>query len=248
MKSIIPVGLFLLTIACQPADSKPASSLAPGTATRTPPAPASITPELTLTPTLAPTPLPRFFTEEFEGELPNWSLLISNNDSAPQTRVQDGVLIFDLPSPFSWTYAVIGVETYTDVRIDARVQSRAGSPDAIGVVCRYSNQDGWYEFNISGDKTYNVLHGRWLAVGVARYTPIAFDSSEYLNPGGADNEIGLTCQGTTLWLYINSKLFRKLNETRFALTEGQVGLSISSFENTPVSAGFDWVRVSEPTE
>jgi hypothetical protein len=43
-------------------------------------------------------------------------------------------------------------------------------------------------------------------------------------------------------------LFRKLNETRFALTEGRVGLSVSSFENTPVTAAFDWVRVGEPTE
>jgi hypothetical protein len=115
-------------------------------------------------------------------------------------------------------------------------------------VCRYDEQAGWYEFNVSGDRTYNVLYGQWLAEGVARYTPIAFDSSEYLNPTGADNEIGLACEGTALWLYINGKLFRKLGETRFALTGGRVGLSLASFENTPVSAGFDWVRVGEPAE
>ena len=75
---------------------------------------------------------------------------------------------------------------------------------------------------------------------------IAIDRSEYIQSGSADNEIGLTCQGTTLWLYINGKLFRKLDEKRFGLTDGKVGLSVSSFENTPVIASFDWVKLSEP--
>jgi len=248
MKRILLITLLLASVACQPADSAPAPDPAPSTATYTPPAPVTPTPEPTLAPTLPPTPLPRFFTEEFEGALPGWSVLQSNTDSPPQTRMQDGALIFELTLPYSWVYAILGTETYTDVRIDALVQSRASSPESIGLVCRYHEQDGWYEFNISGDRTYSVLYGQWLAEGVARYIPIAIDGSEYLNPSGADNEIGLSCQGTTLWLYINGKLFRKLNEARFALTEGKVGLSISSFENTPVTAGFDWVRVSEPAE
>lgn len=249
IKSIVKkllIGCFILITACQPADSTPAAAPTPSTATHTPPPPVSPTPKPTLTPTSAPTPLPRFFTEEFSGALPDWSLLQSNSDSPVQTRLQDGALIVDLRSSYTWVYAILGSETYADVSLEARVQSRASSPEAIGLVCRYDEQNGWYEFNVSGDGTYNVLYGQWLAQGVARYTPIAIDTSDYLNPSGADNEIGLTCQGTTLWLYINGKLFRKLNETRFALTEGKVGLTVSSFENTPVTGSFDWVKVSEP--
>lgn len=240
------IGCLIFIAACQPADSTPTADSAPVAATHTPPAPASPAPKLTLTPTAAPTRLPRFFTEEFEGALPDWSLLQANTETPAQTRLQDGALLFDLQSPFTWVYAILGSETYADVRVDAQMQSRGSSPDAIGLICRYDEQDGWYEFNISGDGTYSVLYGQWLTQGVARFTPIAGDASQYLRPAGADNEIGLACQGTDLWLYINGKLFRKLDVTRFALAEGRVGLTVSSFENTPVTASFDWVRVGEP--
>jgi hypothetical protein len=234
--------------ACGPVDATPE----PGTpAARTPraaPPSASPTPEWTFTATPPPTPLPRYFTEEFEGSLPAWSVLQSNTDTAPQTTLRGGYLIFDLAEAYSWAYAVIGTETYADVRIDALAGSRAGSPEAIGVFCRYDEQAGWYEFNVSSDGTYNVLYGQWLAPNVARYIPIAIDHANSINPLGAQNEIGLACQGTTLWLYLNGKLFRKLNETRFSLTDGKIGLSIASFENTPVTAAFDRVRVAEPED
>jgi hypothetical protein len=34
--------------------------------------------------------------------------------------------------------------------------------------------------------------------------------------------------------------------SRYELTSGKVGVTASSFENTPVIAAFDWVRISEP--
>jgi hypothetical protein len=237
---------LLLAAACRQMESTPVRIPPTRPPTRTPPGPATATSAPVPTSTFSPTPLPRFFTEEFDGQIPDWSVLQINSDVPPHTQIRDGALRIELDAPFSWSYAIVGARAYADVRIDARVQSRASTPEAVGVMCRYSEASGWYEFNVSGDRTYNVLYGQWLADGVARYTPIAFDESEYLNPSGADNEIGLACQGTTLWLYINGKLFRKLNETRFALTEGRVGLSIAAFENTPVVAAFDWVRVSEP--
>jgi hypothetical protein len=241
-------GCLLLAAACQPIHETLTVPAPTRTATPVPALTASPTLESTATPTALPTPLPRFFIEEFDGSLPGWSMLQSNTDALPGTRLLDGRLLLELNQPFTWAYAIIGAETYDEVRIDARLQSRSGSPEAIGLVCRYDEQAGWYEFNVSGDRSYSVLYGQWLAQGVARYTPIAADRSEYLNPSGADNEIGLACQGTALTLYINGKLFRRLSETRFSLTEGRVGLSVASFENTPVTAGFDWVRVGEPTE
>jgi hypothetical protein len=34
--------------------------------------------------------------------------------------------------------------------------------------------------------------------------------------------------------------------SRYELLEGKIGLTASSFENTPVIAAFDWVKISEP--
>jgi hypothetical protein len=201
----------------------------------------------TITP-LPPTPtaLPRFFTEEFEGVPPDWSILQSNSASETGTRIDDGALFFELGHPYQWTYAIIGTQEYSDVRIDVMVQSRGTSPEALGVLCRYSEANGWYEFNIGSDGTYSVLFGQWLDEGVAQYSPIAADASIYLKPGGEQNEVGLACQEDTLWLYLNGKLFRKLDVSRFGLTQGKLGLAAASFENIPVIGAFDWLKVSKP--
>ncbi|HEY6073159.1 MAG TPA: hypothetical protein VIV15_07150, partial [Anaerolineales bacterium] len=78
------------------------------------------------------------------------------------------------------------------------------------------------------------------------YTPIASAASEYIKPGAEQNEVGLDCQEDILWLYLNGKLFRKLDVSRFGLGQGRLGLAVSSFENLPVIAAFDWLTVSEP--
>jgi len=246
MKKLLLIGCLLLTVACQPAESTLAPAPTPISATQTPPATATIPPEPTLTPTpLPPTSLPRFFTEEFDGALPAWAILQSNGGTSPQTRIANGALIFDLTSRYDWVYAILGAQDYTDVRVDALTQVRANTPDAVGLICRYSESNGWYEFNVSGDGIYSVLFGQWLAGGVANYTPIASDASIYIKTDGAQNEIGLSCQADSLSLYINGKLFRKLDVSRFGLTDGKVGLSVASFDNFPVTASFEWVRVGQ---
>jgi hypothetical protein len=116
----------------------------------------------------------------------------------------------------------------------------------MGLICRYDEQDGWYEFNISNDGSYNVLQGQWLAEGVATYTPILDDSSDQIARGNSINEIGLGCYDDIVQLYINGQLIRNLNVEHIGLTGGKVGLSMGSFEEPPVILSFDWVQVGEP--
>lgn len=249
MKKLLLLGCLLLAVACQPATPTLAPSPTPISATQTPPATATVPPKPTLTPSpIPPTPLPRFFTEEFDGALPAWSILQSSGETSPQTSVENGALIFSLTSRYEWVYVIIGAQDYTDMRIDASVDSRSISPSSLGLICRYSESNGWYEFNISEDGTYTVLFGQWLAAGVANYQPIASDFSEYILRDGSENQLGLDCQENILWLYINGKLFRKLDVSRFGLAEGKLGLSIASFENIPVVAGFEWVKVGQSGE
>ena len=56
----------------------------------------------------------------------------------------------------------------------------------------------------------------------------------------------MVCSGSTLYLYVNDTLFRRLDVTNYDLTEGTIGLAASSYENTPIVVGFDWVTISEP--
>jgi len=206
------------------------------------------TPTPESTPTLEPSPtaLPRFFTNEFDSSLAGWVILQANNDSNPTIKTEDDSLVLQLDVPFTWLYILYGAEDYADVRMDAQFQNRAGSPASIGLMCRYSEENGWFEYNISTDGTYNVLYGKWLTVAIVEYLPITDGSSNQIAPSGATQSIGLACSGATLFLYIDDTLFRQVDVARYELTEGKVGIAVSSYQNVPVLAAFDWVKISEP--
>ena len=246
MKKLL-LGCLLLITACQTATPFP-TSLPSSTETPLPtPIPVTVTPEPTPTPQPSPTPFPRYFTNEFDASLTGWVTLQANNDSNPNLKTENSALILQLDFPFTWLYTLYGAEDYADVRIDTQFQNRAGSPASIGLICRYSETDGWFEFNISTDGTYNILYGKWLTVGIADYLPVTDDgASKLIEPSGATQTIGLTCSDTTLSLYINETILRRVDVARYELTEGRVGITASSFENIPIVAAFDWVKVSEP--
>jgi hypothetical protein len=246
MKKLLLIGLILLTSACQPATQTPVVVLFP-TETVLPTAiPATVTPQPTPTLEFTPTPLPRLFTNEFDSSLAGWVILQAGSDAVPNIKTENSNLILQMDSPYTWVYAIYGAQDYQDSRIDAKFVNQAGSPSAIGLICRYSETDGWLEYNVSTDGTYNVLYGKWLSDGIADYLPILSASSGAIQPSGAPQEIGLVCSGTTLSLFVNQNLIRRIDVSHYELTEGKVGIAASSFENTPVIAAFDWVKVSEP--
>ena len=247
MKKLL-IGCLILITACQPAAeaSTPVAPLFP-TATLPPTLiPATVTPQPTPTLESTATPLPRLFTNEFDASLAGWVILQAGSDSVPNIETENSDLILQMDSPYTWVYAIYGAQDYDDIRIDAEFTNQAGSPSSIGLICRYSESDGWFEYNVSTDGTYNVLYGHWLANGIADYLPILSASSREIQPSGASQEIGLVCSDTTVSLFVNQILIRRADVSRYELAEGKVGLTASSFENTPVIAAFDWVKVSEP--
>lgn len=247
MKKLLLGFLFFIT-ACQSATSTPplTASLVPTDTPLPTLLPDTPTPEPTPTLEPSPTALPRFFTNEFDASLAGWVILQAGNDSVPNIKTENGALLLQMDSPFTWLYALYGAENYADVRIDTQFTNRAGTPAAVGLVCRYGEEQGWFEFNVSTDGSYSILFGKWLAVGIAEYLPITDDgSSAIIQPSGATQTIGLLCEGNTLSLYSNDTVLRRVDVERFQLEEGKVGLAASSFDNIPILAAFDWVRVSE---
>jgi hypothetical protein len=195
-------------------------------------------------PTLTPTPVPLFFTEEFNTDLGAWASFQTGGVNAPTVALENDFLRIDFPSPNTWYYAIHNAHEYSGVFISANF---SGTPTgSLGLICNYSETKGWYEFNVASDGTYSILFGQWMAEGIAQYTPIENEGSEYLQAGSLNYEIGLTCQDNILLPHINGKLFRKLDVTRYGLTEGKIGINASSFEEVPMIATIDWVKVSEP--
>lgn len=248
MKKFLISGSILFIAACQPAAEAilPTSPALP-TATIPPTTvPVTETPIPTPSPEPTSTPFPRFFTDEFDGSLGSWVILQAGSEAAPNVKTENSTLTLQMDAPFTWAYAVFSAQDYENVRIEARFANQAGSPSSIGVLCRYSESEGWFEYNVSTDGTYNVLYGQWLASGIADYLPILSAPSNAIQPSGASQQIGLLCSDTILSLYIDQNLIRNVDVSRFELSSGKVGITASSFENTPVIAVFDWVRVSEP--
>jgi hypothetical protein len=225
--------------------SDPVTKPAPPTRTEDPPRPTS-TPTPSPAPTSTPTPPGKYFIDEFESGAYYWDVHLSSGTGPPTTRVESGAYIMSLDRPNLWAYSLLNVREYDDVRVNARFQFRGVGTAAGGVLCRYMPDQGWYEFNLSTDGLYSVLLGEWAAPEVARYTPIVYDESEYLDPTSPWFEAGLGCDGHTLWLYINGKLIRKLDVTRFGLLEGRIGVSAATFEHAPLVVAFDWIQVGEP--
>ncbi|MFT3890180.1 MAG: hypothetical protein QM730_00980 [Anaerolineales bacterium] len=245
MKKLL-LGCLILLTACQPtATPTPAPSFFPTETPLPTPIPATFTPAPTFTPEPSPTPLPRFFTNEFDASLAGWVILQAGNQASPNITTESSHLTVQMDAPHTWVYALYGAEDYSDVRIDTSFEFRQGTESTVGLICRYSEEKGWLEFNIANDGSYNILYGTWLDTGVADYIPVISGTSEYIKLDNSQQEIGLNCKGTVIELYINGKLFRNMDVSRFEVVPGKVGFTVSSFENAPVITSFDKVTVSE---
>lgn len=246
MKKLL-LGCLLLITACQSATPTLAPSLFP---TETPlPSPtfvaATVSPEPSPTLELSPTPFPSIFTEEFDSLPAGWVILQGGNESVPNVKTDNGTLMLEMDSTYTWLYALYGAQDYSAVHIETQFTSRAMSPSSVGLICGYSEETGWLEYNVSSDGTYNVLYGKWLSPSVVDYAPITDGTSKEIQRNGMTQTIGLTCVEKTLSLFINDKLIRKVDVTNYDVT-GKIGIAAASYENSPVTVGVDWVKVSEP--
>jgi hypothetical protein len=240
---LILLILIAFCAACGAQTVQPTDTAIPTVVTREPtstpsPSPTAATPAVTR-------PAPRIFTEEFNSMPSFWSFLqIDNGQAFAGPSLRDGFLVFDLEAANQWAYAIYGGQTYGDILVEAQAQYRTSGDGAVGLVCRYDEVNGWYEFNVYADQTYQLLFGQWLAPGVARYTPLYQGTSEAVKSDS--NQIGLRCQGNALTPSVNGLPLRSWQELKFGLKTGKVGLAASSFEDAPFTVGFDSVKVSFP--
>ena len=186
---------------------------------------------------------PDFFYEEFEGSIDNWSYFHFGQDNADfDVYREDGYLIFDIRDPDTYIYLLYDPYIYTDVRIDALVANRAATnKNNFSLVCRYDEQLGWYEFNVSSGGLWSILRYNELD---NEYILLFNGGSNNINMGQGENTFGLECQGKSISVYINDKKIKTVTDA--SLPEGQIGVSASSFETAPVTIYFDAVEIWQP--
>ena len=195
----------------------------------------------------------QFYTEEFDAETDTWKYLVVNGAKKQivngivglmSVRPIGGLLIFDLQGQGAWVYATYEPFTYTDVRLDVKVVNRGSNNNNVSLICRKSDA-GWYEFDIANNGLYEIYFGK-IVGDTVEYTRIADGGSTEIKSGLAENEYGIVCQGNTLILYINGTETRSLEDKKYLLPEGKVGVSVSSFRDVPVTVDFYWARISQP--
>ena len=187
---------------------------------------------------------PAYFTEEFDGLIPDWSyFLMSGDKNKMELTSGDGKLTFNLTGKELYVYLMYDPYTYTDVRIDARAENRGFNTNEVSLICRYDPDYGWYEFAIGNDGLYTI----YAYDGTTQQYEALFNGGSTAIHSGKDvNEYTAICKGNMLALYINGVEARTITETRFAFRDGQAGIGTSSFDVLPIIVEWDWVTISEP--
>jgi hypothetical protein len=188
----------------------------------------------------------QYFTEEFDGDISNWSYFVTKNDttaddSGVQPITDNGFLVLDIGKYLN-VYTLYDPYTYDNVRLDVRVDNRGTNNNNINLVCRYSDE-GWYEISIANNGLY------WLyAVDGTKgaYVKIADGGSNKIKSGKEVNEYTFICNDRNLKLMINGVDTTTYTDNQFVFRDGQVGVGLSSFKDMPVKVEFDWVKISEP--
>ena len=187
-----------------------------------------------------------FFTEEFDGDISNWTYFTSKNDvnaddSGVVPTTDNGFLVLDLPKNLN-VYVTYDPYTYTNVRLDVRVENRGTNNNNINLVCRYSDE-GWYEVAIANNGLYD-LYAYDAVKGT--YARLANGGSNKIKAGKEVNEYTFICNDRNLILQINGFDTKTYTDNQYVFREGQIGVGASSFRDIPVKVEFDWVKISEP--
>jgi hypothetical protein len=215
------------------------------TPTQPPPTATQAPPTATQRPTAIPTEEPpAYFIEEFNGNIDSWSyFMMSGNENTMDLYTEDGYLVFDLEGEDQWVYVIYDEYYYPEVRIDVLAENRGKNSNSVSLICNYSDRDGWYEFNVSNGGMYDILVYSEID---DEYATLASGGSTNVVTGRSENLYTAICEGNQLALYINGVLEREYTDNLYNLREGQVGVSVSSFDVLPILVYIDFFSIDYP--
>ena len=183
-----------------------------------------------------------FFTEQFDGDLSNWTYWVSYGDeSGVGLSADNSKLNMLLDSKNTSVYVFYTPYIYQDVVLEVQADNAGKNNNNVSLVCRYDEADQtWYEFSIANNGLY------WIYAYDGGYNQIYSGGSKLIKTGKDTNIYTIGCIGNTLSLFINGQEARTLKDTAYRLTEGQVGLNVTSFDVLPIEIDFEYLTIAEP--
>jgi S1-C subfamily serine protease len=184
-----------------------------------------------------------YFYTEFDGGLDSWVYFEwHGKEDGYSAEAASNRLRFEIDDDNRWLYFIYNDYIYTNTRIDTKVENLGMNNNNISLICRYSDDLGWYEFNIANNGTYTIL---WYDnVSLKDYKLLYSGGSNLINMGKDVNEYTAICNNDKLTLGINGVEVRTV--TNKNLKEGLTGISVSSFDVLPIIVEFDYFGVSVP--
>jgi hypothetical protein len=183
-----------------------------------------------------------FFTEEFDGDLGNWTYWVSSgSESGVGLSAENASLNVLLSTENTSVYVFYDPYIYEDVILEAQADNRGKNNNNVSLVCRYNATDStWYEFSVANNGLY------WIYAYDGGYNQIANGGSNLIKTGKDTNVYTVGCVGDTLSLYINGQEVRTFQDKTYRLKEGQVGLNVTSFDVLPIEVDFEYFTIAEP--
>jgi S1-C subfamily serine protease len=182
------------------------------------------------------------YSSDFDALLSDWVyFLMSGEEDGFSATIDNSKLHIEIPDQNVWVYFYMDAFTVADVRLDTKVENLGKNTNNVSLFCRYSEDRGWYEFNVANNGEYNIYY--YDAV-TSQYNVLFSGGSREINMGKGTNEYTVICDGDSLTLGINGTEVRTVKDTR--LKEGRVGLSVSSFDITPIVVEYDYFVASVP--
>jgi hypothetical protein len=200
-------------------------------------------------PTVAPAS--PFFKEEFNTDvLGDWTNFVTADDpksskSNAKVTIENGKLVFTIEDTYLYSYLIYDKQTYDDVRVEVSAENRGKNNNNVSLLCRYS-EDGWYEFNIASNGLFNIL--AYDAKGVVHkgYNALVTDGSNAIKMGKETNVYIAVCSGKNLKLYINGEESASFTDNKYGFSDGNVGVSVSSFNVYPIIVELEYFDIQEP--
>ena len=182
-----------------------------------------------------------YYSTDFDGGLGDWLYFLTNgSEDGFVAQTVDSNLKFQIDQDNTWVYFYNDAVSMADVRVDTIASNLGRNNNNVSLLCRYSDA-GWYEFNIANNGEYTILY---FDSSINDYKLLFSGGSTLIKMGKDVNEYTAICEGDKLTLGINGTEVRTVSDKN--LKSGYAGLSVSSFNVTPIDVEFDYFILSVP--
>ncbi len=182
-----------------------------------------------------------YFYTEFDSGLGSWEYYLTLGEDQDFTaETTNSRMRVEIDDTDTYVYFIYSDFEYTDVRVDTSAENLGRNNNNVSLICRESSL-GWYEFNIANNGKFWIY---WYDDTGGGYRQLWEGGSTLIKMGRDVNEYTAYCMGDQLTLAINGVEVKTVSDKN--LKSGRVGLSVSSFNVTPIIIEFDYFVVSVP--